>query len=303
MHSKKQIRNSLLLVLTAFIWGVAFVAQSEGGDILGPFTFNGVRNFIAYLGLFPVVALMDHLGLSPKKPQSAEDKRTLVIAGIFCGIALFVASSLQQVGINMGVSTGKAGFLTACYILIVPILGIFIGKKCSINIWIGVVIALIGLYLLCMNTGFTFQTRDMTVLGCAFVFSIQIMLIDYYSPMVDGVRLSQLEFLTVGILSVPFIIVKEIGFSSGALQDWLLNFTQSGAIIALLYAALLSSGVAYTLQIIAQDGLNPTFASMIMSFESVFSALAGWVILGQVLSGREIAGCVLMFVAIILAQL
>ena len=298
-----KIRNSLLLFLTAFIWGTAFVAQSTGGDLLGPFTFNGIRNFIAVLALFPVIRLLDRLGFSSKKPETEKEKKTLLKAGLCCGAALFTASSLQQLGLFMGVTTGKAGFLTACYILIVPILGIFLGKKCGLNIWIGVMFSLVGLYLLCITNGFSLQARDLTVLSCALVFSVQIMLIDHFSPFVDGVRLSQLQFLTVGILSIPFIIIREIGFSADSLSLWLGKFTDHNALFSLFYAGILSSGVAYTLQIVGQEGLNPSIASMIMSFESVFSALAGWLILGQVLSIRERIGCLLMFIAIILAQL
>lgn len=299
---KRETRNLLLLLLTAFIWGVAFVAQSEGGQALGAFTFNGTRSLIAALALQPVIFAFDKLKMSSKKPQTPEDKRTLYTGGFLCGIALFVASSLQQLGLNLGTGSGKAGFITACYILIVPILSLLFGKKCNYKIWIGVFLSLVGLYLLCINGSLSFQTSDLYVMGCAFVFAIQILLVDYYSPKVDGVRLSALQFLTTGILSLPFIIFKEIP-AAGSINAWFMPFLTASAIISLLYASCLSGGVAYTLQIIAQNGLNPTIASMAMSLESVFAVLAGWVILGQALSPKEILGCILIFTAIILAQL
>lgn len=300
---KKQTRNLLLLVLTAFIWGTAFVAQSEGGTTLGAFSFNGIRSFIGALVLQPAILFLDKAGFSPKKPSSSEDKKLLLRGGLLCGLALFISSSLQQFGLNLGTPAGKAGFITACYILIVPILGMFLKRKCGYKIWIGVALSLIGLYLLCINGAITLQTSDLFIFGCAFGFSVQILLVDHFSPLVDGVRMAAIEFLTVGILSLPFIIYNDIGFQSGAISTWLSHFTDPAAIIALLFAGCLSSGVAYTLQIVAQDGINPTLASMVMSLESVFSVLAGWVILGQSLSPKELIGCGLIFIAIILAQL
>lgn len=300
---KKQTRNLLLLVLTAFIWGTAFVAQSEGGTTLGAFSFNGLRSFIGALVLQPAILFLDKAGFSPKKPQTASDKKVLIKGGIFCGIALFISSTMQQFGLNLGTPAGKAGFITACYILIVPILGIFLKRKCNFKIWIGVILSLVGLYLLCINESLSLQSSDLFIFACAFGFSIQIMLVDHFSPIVDGVRMASIQFLTVGILSLPFIICNDIGFSANALTIWLSHFNNSAAIISLLFAGCLSSGVAYTLQIVAQDGINPTLASMVMSLESVFSVLAGWVILGQALSPKELFGCALIFAAIILAQL
>lgn len=296
-------KNSFLLALAAFIWGIAFVAQTTGGDALGSFTFNGIRSLIGALVLQPVIIFLDKSGKSPKKPKTAQDRKQLLKAGILCGIALFIATSSQQIGLTLGVPAGKAGFITACYILIVPIISIFIGKKCSLKIWIGVILSLIGLYLLCMKAGLTLDPRDALIMLCAFVFSFQILFVDHYSPIVDGVRLSQLQFFICGICSLPVIIIQEIGFKSGAFSNWIANFNNPTAWIALLYAGVLSCGLAYTLQIIGQDGVNPTIASMIMSLESVFSVLAGWVILGQTLTQNELLGCILIFMAIILAQI
>ena len=294
-------RNECLLVLTALIWGIAFVAQSEGGDAVGPYSFNCVRSLIGAGCLMPVIALLDRLGFS-KPPQTREEKKTLLIGGICCGTALCIASNLQQLGINLGTAAGKAGFLTACYILIVPVLGLFFHKKCGWNIWLGVLITVVGLYLLCMNGSFSLQFSDTLLLICAVCFAGHIMVIDHFSPLVDGVRMSCIQFAVAGVLSsIPMLISDVSG--AGGFAGWSAQFASWNAWIPILYAGVMSSGVAYTLQIIGQVGVNPTVASMLMSLESVFSVLAGWVLLGQALSARELLGCVLIFAAILLAQL
>ena len=168
----KSGRNSFLLILTAFIWGIAFVAQSAGGDAVGPYTFNCIRSLIGGIVLLPVIKLLDYFHLTKQKPKTKKEKKNLIAGGIACGMALALASNLQQMGLYLGSSAGKAGFLTACYILIVPILGIFLKKKCSINIWIGIVIAVIGLYLLCIHGDFSIQLSDILLLLCAFSFAI-----------------------------------------------------------------------------------------------------------------------------------
>lgn len=280
-----QMRNSLLLLLTAFIWGAAFVAQSVGGEAVGCFTFNGVRSLIGALVLLPVIWLMD----SKKK----ENQKTLITGGICCGVMLFIASNFQQFGISF-TTVGKAGFITAMYILIVPILGLFMKKKPGLQVWLGVVLAVMGLYLLCMTSGsFSLSKGDFLVLICAGFFSLHILIIDYFSPKVDGVRMSCIQFLVCGILSMVMAFIFETPEVSVILSGWL----------PILYAGVLSCGVAYTLQIVGQKNMDPTVASLILSLESVFSVLAGWLILNQTLSLRELSGCVLMFLAIILAQL
>lgn len=299
-----QLRHSLLLVLAAFIWGVAFVAQSTGGDIVGPYSFNSVRMLIGGCVLMPVIAFIDRVKPSPRKPESREDWKLLLKGGIACGSVLFVASSLQQVALYLGSGAGKAGFLTACYILLVPILGLFLKKKCGINVWIGVLLTLTGLYLLCMNGSLSLQLSDVLLLLCALCFAVQILLVDHFSPLVDGVRLSSIQFLTCGIIGiVPMVISEMKPWMAGGLNAWAGSFAGWDVWIPLLYAACLSSGVAYTLQIVGQEGLNPTVASLLMSLESVFSVLAGWVILKETMSGKELMGCVLIFGAIILAQI
>lgn len=299
----KQIRNSFLLVLAAFIWGVAFVAQTTGSEHIGPYTFVSVRNLIAAVVLLPVIKVIDKVNPSPRKPREKLDYISLMKGGCFCGAALFIASVLQQIGIWMGVPAGKAGFLTACYILLVPILGLFLKKKCGLNIWIGVAFTLVGLYLLCMNGRLSLQFRDSLVLMCALCFSVQILLVDHFSPLVDGVRLSAVQFLSCGIIGLLPMFFLEMKPWEGGMAAWISGFGTWEAWIPLLYAAVFSSGVAYTLQIVGQEGLNPTIASLLMSLESVFSVLAGWMILGQKLSRKELGGCVLIFIAVVIAQI
>lgn len=296
----RQIRNSILLVLTAFIWGIAFVAQSEGGNAAGPFTFNGVRSLIGSIVLLPVIALLDRMKLTSKKPVAKAEKKMLLIGGVSCGVILFLASSAQQFGIYLGTPAGKAGFLTACYILLVPVLGLFLKKKCGVKVWVGIAITLVGLYLLCMSGTLRLQRSDLLLLVCALLFAVHILVVDYFSPQVDGVRMSCIQFFVCGILSLIPMLFSEM--RAGA-DVWLANLTDPGAWLAILYAGVLSCGVGYTLQIIGQNGMNPTMASMLLSLESVFSVLAGWIILKQSLGAKELLGCGLIFIAIILAQL
>ena len=210
-----------------------------------------------------------------------------------CGLALGVASCLQQVGIKY-TTVGKAGFITAMYIVIVPILGLFLGKKVGVKLWLSVIIAIAGLYLLCMSGSLTLQKGDLLVILCAFAFSVHIMVIDHFSPLTDGVKMSCIQFFVAGLVSlIPMFIAEGAPASGDLLRSWM----------PVLYCGVLSSGVAYTLQIIGQRGVNPTIASLVLSLESVISVLAGWAILHQTMSVREILGCVLMFAAIILAQL
>ncbi|WP_418751628.1 DMT family transporter [Frisingicoccus sp.] len=292
-------KNTFLLFLTAFIWGVAFVAQSVGMDYVGPWTFNASRFIIGAVFLIPCIAFLDALkkkeaassGISSEE-SAPKDTKTLLIGGLCCGIAIAVASTLQQYGISM-TTVGKAGFITALYIVIVPILGIFLKKKPRLIIWVSVVLALAGLYFLCMTDSLSFSKGDTMVLLCALVFSLHILIIDYFSPKVDGVRMSCIQFFVASIIcGIPALILEHPQFSS-LVAAW----------APILYAGILSCGVAYTLQIVAQKNYDPTIASLILSLESVFSVLAGWVILHQALSPREILGCVLVFIAIILVQL
>ena len=291
-------KNTFLLLLTAFIWGVAFVAQSVGMDYVGPLTFNASRFIIGAIFLIPCIAFLDKLKEKENQaackniPAAPQNKKVLITGGICCGIAIAAASTLQQYGIAY-TTVGKAGFITALYIVIVPILGIFLKRKPRLIIWFSVLLALVGLYFLCMTDSLSFSKGDTLVLLCAFVFSLHIMIIDHFSPMVDGVRMSCIQFAVAGVLcGIPALIFEHPTFSS-LISAW----------APILYAGILSCGVAYTLQIVAQKNYDPTVASILLSLESVFSVLAGWVILHQALSPREIFGCVLVFIAIILVQL
>lgn len=292
-----KMKNSLLLFLTAFIWGVAFVAQSVGGDQVGCFTFNGVRSILGAAVLLPVIFFMD----KQKKRELGEeaflaqkgDSKTLMLGGVCCGVMLCIASNFQQYGISF-TTVGKAGFITALYIIIVPILGLFMKKRVGVKVWFGVVLSTVGLYLLCMTSeSFSISKGDFLVLICAGFFSLHILIIDYFSPKCDGVRLSCIQFFVCGVISMAAAVLFETPNLTAIFAGWL----------PILYAGVMSCGVAYTLQIIGQKNMDPTVASLILSLESVFSVLAGWVILNQRLSAREIFGCVLMFGAILLAQL
>lgn len=289
---KLSIKSMILLVLTALIWGMAFVAQSVGMNYIGPFTFNCIRSIMGGLVLIPCILFFDKQEKGKAKREKKEDSKTLLIGGICCGLALCIASNLQQIGIKY-TTVGKAGFITALYIVLVPIFGIFLRKKVSGRVWFSVAIAVVGLYLLCITDEFRIGKGDFFVLLCALVFTIHILVIDYFSPKVNGIKLSCIQFLVAGLLSgVPMLISEKPSFST-ILAAW----------APLLYAGIMSCGVGYTLQIVAQKDAEPTIASLILSLESVFSVLAGWIILGQTLAGKEIMGCVFMFAAIILAQL
>lgn len=290
-----KIRNSLILLLTAAIWGVAFVAQSVGMDYVGPFTFLFARSVIGGIVLLPVVVILHQSGPSHTH-ENAEEKRrarkTLVLGGVCCGTALCFASIFQQIGL-LYTTVGKSGFLTACYILIVPLLGLLFGRKCGRLVWCGVALAIVGLYFLCLTDGLSVNCGDLLTFICAILFSVHIMVIDHFSPLTDSVKMSCIQFFVCAVIAGAGMLLFEQPSLSALLAAWK----------PVLYAGALSSGAAYTLQIIGQKGMNPTVASLIMSLESVISVLAGWIILHQTLSGREILGCVLMFAAIILAQL
>lgn len=287
-----------MLMLAALIWGSAFVAQSVGMEYIGPFTFNAVRSFLGSLVLLPVIWFMNRgkgteAEMSDREKTAKRlEKKTLLKGGLICGVILTCASLLQQIGL-VYTSAGKAGFITAMYILLVPILGLFLKRKVGVKTWIGVALAVIGMYLLCITSGFSIAYGDFLVLLCALAFSFHIMVIDYFSPKVDGVKLSCIQFFVCGVLSsIPMVLFEQPQVGE-ILTAWM----------PIAYAGVLSSGVAYTLQIITQKHLNPTVASLLMSLESVFAVLTGWVVLHERLSTRELLGCVLMFAAIILAQL
>lgn len=269
------------------------MAQSVGMDFLEPFTFNGVRSLIGGIVLLPCIFLIRRINARSGEAEKAEGTRKdLVLGGILCGLLLFAASSLQQIGI-VYTTAGKAGFITAFYIVIVPVLGIFLHKRIGWKVWAAVVMALAGLYFLCMTEELTVGKGDLYIFLCALIFSVHILVIDHFSPRVDGVKMSCIQFFTCGIVSLIPMFAWETPGVDNLLAGWM----------PLLYAGVLSCGVAYTLQVVGQKNVNPAVASLILSLESCFSVLAGWLILGEKLTMREFAGCVLMFAAIILAQL
>ena len=292
-----QLRQVVLPILAAFIWGTAFVAQDVCADAMGAFTFNGTRYYIAVLSLLVVLAVSS--GFRKDRPQvTPEEKkaqrRQLWLGGFCCGTVLAIASNFQQAGLVAGTDGGKAGFITALYVVLVPVFGLFLGRKGSAQLWVSMAIAVVGLYLLCMKDGFgSIQSSDWLLLLCAVLFSFQIMAVDHFSPQMDGVRLSLVEFFVVSVEST----VAALLFEQPAMAEFV---TYAGPI---LYCGVMSSGVAYTLQILGQRDLNPAVASLIMCLESVFSALGGWLLLHQNLSFRESTGCVLLFAAVVLAQL
>ena len=288
-------KNALFLFLGALIWGTAFVAQSEGMNYLGPLTFNGIRSLMGSVVLLPVILIRrrSRIRQAEKGEKALYDFKTTLKGGICCGIFLFAASNLQQTALQY-VEVGKAGFMTTLYIVLVPVFYFFITRKTQLRVWIGVLLAVAGLYLLCITDTFRLEKADILLILCALFFAGQILSIDHFTAMpTDPVEMSSIEFLLTGILSVVIgLATEEFSFSAVA-----------GAAVPLIYAGVFSSGIAYTFQMLGQKGADPTIASLIMSLESVISLLAGFVLLHQVLSGRELIGCVLMFAAIILVQL
>lgn len=287
MQSKK-LRANLLLILTAFIWGMAFVAQSRGMDSCGPFLFIGVRMLIGSAVLLPVIAFMDKAnGVPPEK------RKWPWLGGVCCGVVLFSASSLQQIGI-IDSGAGKAGFITALYVVLVPVLGLALKRRTTLVTWISVLIAIFGMYLLCLEKGtMHILTSDFLLLGCAVLYAVHILVIDHFAPKVDCVRMSCIQFFVTGVCAmIVALLAEEIRMAD--------ILAAAGPI---LYTGILSSGVAYTLQIVAQKDTDPTSAALLCSLESVFALFGGWLLMGEVFSGRQLLGCVLTFGAIVLSQL
>ncbi|HJA69996.1 MAG TPA: DMT family transporter, partial [Candidatus Lachnoclostridium stercoravium] len=285
-----------MLFLTALIWGLSFVAQSVGIEYVGTFTFNGSRFIIGGAVLIPCMFLLRFA--DKKTAGTGEDrgdrKRTVegIKGGIWCGIALCVASAIQQKGIAY-TTVGKAGFITALYIVIVPLFRLFAGKKPAGKIWVSVAAAVAGLYLLSVKEGFSVGFGEFLIFLCSLAFAVHILVVDHFSPKADGVFLSCIQFFTAGAISW----VLAFAFETPRIQD------VAAAWLPVLYAGVMSCGVAYTFQVIAQKNTDPTVASLLLSLESVFSALFGWLILRQVLAPKELLGCALVFGGVILAQL
>lgn len=292
---RRGVPGEALLLLTAVIWGGAFVAQSLGGDSLGALSFNAVRCLIGALALLPVIAWSDRKrGMG--RPQGRE-RRLLWFGGVLCGLCLTLAMNLQQVAIAWTdaagrANVGKVGFLTAMYIVLVPILSLFLKKRAGTNVYAGILLALAGMYLLCVKEGFALGGGDGYALLSALMFALQIITVDRFAPRVDNIRLSALQFLVCGVLSGVLAVCTE---TQSAQAYW-------DAALPVLYTGILSSGVGYTLQIIGQRRCRPQLASLLMSLESVFSAVFGFLILHQQMTRRELLGCALMLTAVCLAQ-
>ena len=291
-----QVRQVVFPILAAFIWGTAFVAQDLCADSIGTFAFNATRYFIAVLALLVVIAVSDKAKKNRPTPTADEKKaanKQLWLGGLCCGVALAIASNFQQAGLVAGTDAGKAGFITALYVVLVPVFGLFFKRKVSLPVWIAVVCSVVALYLLCIKGDFSLAAGDLLILVCAVCFAVHILVIDHFTAYCDGVKLSCLQFLFAGIISaVCMFLFEDVDFAA----IW-------SCILPLLYVGIFSCGVGYTLQILAQKDSNPTVVTILLSLESVFAVIAGAIILHQQMTAREYIGCVVMFAAVILAQI
>ena len=291
-----QVRQVLFPILAACIWGTAFVAQDLCADAIGAFTFNAARYFIAVLALLVVILISDKMKkdkpvLSPAEKKAAN--KQLWIGGLCCGAALAIASNFQQAGLVAGTDAGKAGFITALYVVLVPVFGLFFKRKVNLPTWIAVMLSVVALYLLCIKGSFTLAPGDLLILVCAVCFAVHILVIDHFTATVDGVKLSCLQFLFACIISSVCMFIFEDVDMAAILS----------CVMPLLYVGIFSCGVGYTLQILAQKDSNPTVVTILLSLESVFAVIAGAIILKQQMSVREYIGCGVMYAAVILAQL
>ena len=291
-----QVRQVVFPILAAFIWGTAFVAQDLCADSIGTFAFNATRYFIAVLALLVVIAVSDKAKKNRPTPTADEKKaanKQLWLGGLCCGVALAIASNFQQAGLVAGTDAGKAGFITALYVVLVPVFGLFFKRKVSLPVWIAVVCSVVALYLLCIKGDFSLAAGDLLILVCAVCFAVHILVIDHFTAYCDGVKLSCLQFLFAGIISaVCMFLFETVDFAA----IW-------SCILPLLYVGIFSCSVGYTLQILAQKDSNPTVVTILLSLESVFAVIAGAIVLHQQMTAREYIGCVVMFVAVILAQI
>ncbi len=292
---RDMIFGVILLLITSMIWGTAFVAQSAAMDHIGPLTMNGLRCAFAAVFLFPVMLVFDKIKGKKVSLFGTKDKgeiKTLLTGGVLLGIFVTIASTLQQIGI-IETTVGKAGFLTTLYIVIVPFFGLFLKKKVKINGWIAVALALVGMYLLCINETFSINKGDVLIILSAFFFAIHIYIIDKYSPISDGIRLSLIQFIICSVTCLVFAFIFEN-------PEW---ESIKSAFFSIFYAGVFSAGIGYTLQIIGQKTVPAHIAPLIMSIEAVFSVIAGAIFLKEVMTSKEIFGCIIIFVAVIIAQL
>jgi len=288
----RKLSGNLMLLVTAMVWGLSFVSQTVGMDLLGPFTFQGTRYFLGGLVLLPVIFLRDRMGLSEHRPVNRKERKYLLGRGLLCGTLLFAACSLQQVSL-LYIEAGKAAFITALYIILVPIAGIALHQRVRAVIWCSILLALAGLYLLCGSGRFSLGTGELLCLGSALGFTFHIILVGNISSRVDGVRLSCLQFLVSSLLSAVWMFAAEAPRWPDLLQSWL----------PICYSGLISAGLGYTLQIIGQARTDSATASLLMSLESVFATVFGWLLLGQAMDTPELTGCILMFAGVVLTQL
>jgi len=298
MPMKPQTRANLLLLITAIIWGCAFAAQDVAADVLEPLSFNGSRMLLAAFTLLPLVYVTDRKAIRAGsgmawKQMDGRQRRTLVLGGVCCGVMLALGSICQQLGLSLGTGAGKAGFITALYIVLVPLTGLFFKRKLGRLIWAAVALSVAGLYLLCMQGRFSIDPGDGMLILCAACFCGHILVVDHFIRRTECIKMSCIQFFTTTVICLAGAFLFEQ-------PTWEAVKTCA---IPILYAGVFSGGVGYTLQILAQRDAEPTVASLLMSLESVFAVLAGWVILGDALSLRELSGCVLMMGGIVLAQL
>ena len=287
-----ELRQSFLLFITASIWGSAFIAQSLGMDHVSPFTFTFVRTLIGALFLLPLMPILKALYKNKVKEKSY-NKKDLLLGSLCCGLCLITGESFQQFGL-LTTDAGKAGFITSMYIIFVPIVSIFLGKKINRFIWIGVILSAIGLYMLCIKQDLSIERGDFLIFLCAIAFAIHILVIDHFVKKVDAVALSCGQFFMASIMGLILLLIfdrQDLSY-----DDFI------AALPAMAYAGIMSNGIAYTLQIVGQRGLNPTIATLIMSLESVMAVIFGVIFLQESLMQKEIIGCVLMFSAVIIAQ-
>lgn len=292
MQKKKQLIGTLFLLAAAILWGISFVFQNEGVNIIDPFAFNGIRSLLGSVALLPVILVMHVTSKNSKsyKKPTKQDNVQLLIGGFWCGLALCVAGTLQTLGIKQG--AGEAGFITTIYIVFVPILGVFLHQKIERKVWLAVMLCFVGLYLLCGS--FAFNINQIYLLLCAFFFAIHILTVDYFAPKVDGVKLSCLQFLVVGIIDCIIMFFVDPPTLAQVAECFWPN---------LAYSGFVSCSLAYTFQIVGQKHISPTMGSMLMSLESVFAVIGGWLLQGDALSYGQICGCAIIFAAIVLVQI
>ena len=289
----KNLKGTLILALTSIIWGISFVSQSVSMEHIGANTFAGIRTLLGCISLLPLILYTSAKKKEPVVPKNKDERKALVTGALLCGIFLCIASTLQTYGMKY-TTAGKSGFITAMYMIFVPLVSIFMGKKIRPVVAVSVVIATLGMYFLCIKKGeFSINYGDFLTLICALFFTCHILVIDHFSPKVDGVKLSCLQFFVAGTINIILMFIFEKPVMSNILL----------CTVPILYSGLMSCGVAYTLQIVGQKYAEPTVASLVMSMESVFAALSAWLLIGQGMMGREIFGCILMFGAITLVQL